>query len=544
MDVSALSGPRLILPRWRTLAQTPPHELTSSKRRDHVGAYKKLTVSEELFAWRQGQSLANAAELIEAAIVSGELSAASQAALYVLKRAQLAQPILVSSARFVLGQSMIGPAMVIDPWMRDEALRSKVGQLKKGMIDNPRDAITLTELARLYFLLGQRKKSVTAMERAIKGAPNSRFVLRSATQLFVMMNSSDRALATIWRSDAVRSDPWVQAAEVAVADACNLSPKFGTASLPLLLQEGSTDVRFSELAVGLASLEYKNGTKRSRIRKLLKSSLARPTENALAQILWVQEEADIEVEAASRIDGVQSADEAAAKIAYDKGDYQASKLSAYRWFTDQPFSLDAARDFIFTSGVLRGDYKSAVDVGNVALRLHPNEHSLINAQMYAAAMAGNLPLADQLIARLDAYRHNEEVVPFILAGRGLLAFRRGDVELGRKEYNAAIEFATKRKRHELVVNAVFYWLEQEAMARSSTEEDLELAVSEIDVQLGKMPKQLQRDLGHTRAVKKQSIRGSFDQLELIHSGEMTSIKSNRPVRFSIPAKHLPKHIKF
>ncbi len=65
-------------------------------------------------------------------------------------------------------------------------------------------------------------------------APNYRYVLRSTARFWAHRSALDkeyatRALDAIWASDVVRVDPWVQAAEVAVAKYLwPWTPRWGT----------------------------------------------------------------------------------------------------------------------------------------------------------------------------------------------------------------------------------------------------------------------------------------------------------------------------
>ena len=116
----------------------------------------------------------------------------------------------------------------------------------------PRDALSVLEIARLQSLIGQIHSAERYVERAVKLAPNDRYVLRSAARFWAHRSKSDteyatRALEVIWASDAVRFDPWVQAAEVSVANICGRTPRWGVRAEPAAEAERVTEAKTAEL---------------------------------------------------------------------------------------------------------------------------------------------------------------------------------------------------------------------------------------------------------------------------------------------------------
>ena len=156
---------------------------------------------------------------------------------------------------------------------------------KRQIAMAPRDAISHVELARLYYLLGQIKSSQNHIERSVNLAPNNRFVIRCATRFFNDQNQPDRALDVISRSEAGHIDPWIQAAEAACADRLNKTPKRAIRQLSFLASSKFVALSQSELAVALATINFKQGGKSKLTRSLLRAGLNQPTENALAQAL-------------------------------------------------------------------------------------------------------------------------------------------------------------------------------------------------------------------------------------------------------------------
>ncbi|MCW2366575.1 tetratricopeptide (TPR) repeat protein [Sphingobium sp. B7D2B] len=543
MDDSSQSNERQVLPRWRTLPNTPAHELKSAQRRSLPTPVVDIHRSSESRRWSGAKTVETACEMMELSILLGNEATGEEAAIWILRNKERVQPDAVRLARCITGEVKPHEATNYSgSWISNHAGRSRlIGSLKKLLLEHPRDAISYTELSRLYFLSGQHRQAQAALEMALRLAPDNRFVLRSAAQLFESLRDPERALAYIWRSDAVKGDPWVQAAEIALADRCDKSPRHGTKRLNELLTVEEGQLWTSELAAGLASLEFKNASKLRRVRRLLQNSANRPTENSLAQILWLEEHSGVSVHAQSLATQITAAHEAQARVYYDERNYVGARKESMAWLNDQPFSIDAAREVMFTSGIHLGDYSTAASVGIDALKIHPRDPSLINAQFHALAMAGDIDGATQMFAKLEEFRSNRDIVPYIHAGRGLLAFLTKDPIHGRLHYEKAVEAARDYKKPTLATNALIFWLEQEVICGSITPEDATFAVSKIDEALMKGKKAERRELAPTWETKRSAILGIPKEPTFITLGDAQT-KDGKRVRFGLNRDVLPDHL--
>lgn len=536
-------SPRQVLPRWRTLASTPGHELESSRRgsRSTIPINRAITI--EKAAFERSAGIVEAVELLETAVVSGNYSDATSAAYWVLRNQDRSRLGAVQLAKVVLGitpplEPLLPPNQTID----SPKLRYAAFQLKRRLVDHPRDAISRTDLARLYLLQGQHKKAADAMSIAAKAAPDNRFVLRSAAQLFATISQEERGLQLLWNSEAVRSDPWVQAAEVALVDAMGRSPRYGHRQRTALMATKDLSVRYSELAAGLASLEWKSGAKRSKVRKLIERSLASPTENSLAQAVWLGAEGDLNLTTEELISNSINAHEAQSRSAYEGGNYRLCAQSALNWFLDQPFSREAARDYLFVSSVHLSDYSQSSMIGEAALRLHPQDFTLLNGMMYASVMANKIGKARDYFDRLRSLKSDSSQQAFIHAGSGLLAFADGNIESGREFYLRAIETARDAKKPTLAINAYIYWLEREAHAGSSTSDEIFANIREIDSVLDKLPKHMSSDSNPTWQSKKQTIIEIVNGKQNLLTGSLR-LPGGKKVFYTIPPESLTAAMK-
>ena len=234
MQNNAVTTVRRLLPRWRSLAKTPSHELpaTRTPNRDKARP-NSIQLENALARWEETKGLTDASEVIDAALISGKYSVAIPAAYSVLRDGNAVLG-LNNAARQILGQVSDRPVSdLTSAAERDfKSIVARIVALKQRLYLLPRDAISTLEIARLQSLIGQTRSAERYVEQAVKLAPNDRYVLRSATRFWAHRSKPGdeqvlRALEAIWASDVVRVDPWVQAAEVAAASIIGRTPRWG-----------------------------------------------------------------------------------------------------------------------------------------------------------------------------------------------------------------------------------------------------------------------------------------------------------------------------
>lgn len=264
MQQDGLAGLRSVIPRWRPLDKTPAFELRSSSRRATAPCLSADLHEQAVERWEHSKSLEDAAEVVDGALIFGLTPKASEAAQQILSPDSEAMPLPQRIAKRLLDQRSSGQtAEVIDNLVSGiDGQYKTIRRLKRRLRLCPRDAITAMEIARLHSIIGQTDRACSYVERALKSAPDNRYILRSSARFFLHSSEKERALHTVQNSDAVRSDPWIQAAEVAVCTLLDKSPRWGAKEVRSLASAATLGVRYSELAAGLAMHELKHGNRR------------------------------------------------------------------------------------------------------------------------------------------------------------------------------------------------------------------------------------------------------------------------------------------
>ncbi|MCP5411967.1 MAG: hypothetical protein H6924_07520 [Alphaproteobacteria bacterium] len=117
-------------------------------------------------------------------------------------------------------------------------------------------------------------------------APTERHTLRSAVRMELHLQDEEAAHRLLKRSDATPHDPWLAAAEIAVATHREKSPTFFKVGQAILDSGNWLPHQVSELAAALGTTVIIDG-KHKRGRRFIQQGLADPTGNTLAQAEWI-----------------------------------------------------------------------------------------------------------------------------------------------------------------------------------------------------------------------------------------------------------------
>ena len=272
------------------------------------------------------------------------------------------------------------------------------------------------------------------MSVALQLAPNNRHVLRSACRLFLHFGDPGRAYEIVAKCDAVRSDPWLMAAELAVAELAERGPKYFRKGRGLVDRGGTSPGQFTELAGAVGTLELVAG-RRKNARDYFKKSVIDPTGNALAQAEWASPSFGGELVEQSYFDTGREIEEAVALQHLNKEEFRRVPDACDAWGRAEPY---AVRPFELGSSVSAfiEDYERTRKTVETGLRIHPRSGRLLNNYAFALANLGELDRADRVLDRIVSKEGTEWAVRE--ANRGLVAMRRGEHNLGVSLYRSAI----------------------------------------------------------------------------------------------------------
>ena len=468
MDDFHRNQERRLIPRWRfsnTISNSA--EFSGDPRKKRPSTLNKRYLEEKLFDWNAEQNIGNAIDLLSCGISGNWYDGIQPAITYLKQRNEILTPQVnelvqhalelteVSQNRETSEQSEL---VRNDKFMFLLACKNATDARQKLKRD-PRNVLAWLDLARAYTILGQINKAQTCVKRALFLAPTHRHVVRSAVRLYVHINEADRAHSLLIRNARTANDPWLIAAEIAVAKIAERNPKFLRHGWELIKSSGLPPEHLTELQSAIGTLEYYNGADR-KARQCIRASLVAPTDNTVAQARWIK----------SRLSHVSIDDEllrlplnyeARCWHALKGGSWDDAELECSKWLFDEPYSSRPALVGSCIGISLTAQFNFAVICAQVGLQAEPENVHLRNNIAVAMAYDGNMTKAIEHFNKIDPPKNSDFPKHVLVATHGLLRFRAGDIKGGQKLYTKAEILAPKedklrvkifRAREELFAN--------------------------------------------------------------------------------------------
>jgi tetratricopeptide (TPR) repeat protein len=415
--------------------------------------------------WKETPSLWNALDLINGALVGGQLSDAREAVEQVLtdeNTPEIARE-LVRTLVNAAGQ----PEDELNDLDTVDRSQQDVRFSRSRLSEHPRDAIEWVRLSRAYTILGVTEKARRAIQIALSLAPNNRYVLRSGARLYVHQGDFDRAQKLLFRPANEGHDPWLLAAEIAVCSTMGRSSNLAKLGQRKLVDDVPPH-DLTELAAAVGTLETSSGNLRS-ARKHLNQALVGANENSVAQINWISRNRFGEPIDTSEANPPRLY-EAHAWQRFQEGHWNEASDNAERWLLDQPFSSHPGLLFSYIQSDMLGRHLVAENTLRFALLANPNDMMLKNNLAYALINQGKLREAQVLLGGINL-SSAVGVQKLIVATVGLLKFRQGDVDEGRSLYLLAVQEAREMGDDVRAARALLYLAREEVTAKSATAQE-------------------------------------------------------------------------
>ena len=460
MNPQLLTRERQLIPRWRTFTFTnsrmelaaPAGVDTSNSESSPSNDFKN-----KLLAWEMSPTLMTAAELVGASLVEGKEEMAGQAAAYILSDQSGARPLV----RYLATQSTERTRTTSTQPNFDKLLAVKrKHQWRQRTRMYPENALAWVELALCEVIEGRDRSAVRAMNVALQLAPGNRHVVRSASRLFVHLDDKERAYNTVAKNGSTASDPWLIAAEIAIAGLVDRSPRFVKQGRRLLERGGYHPRQITELAGALGMLEF-NAGRGKKARELFLLSLIDPTGNTLAQIEWMAYMKMLNLNEQYKMEKWHETDEAMAYRFGRVGEMTKVPDVCRKWLVTEPF---AGRPYVVASTALTlvRDWRGVVEFAEAGLRMHPTVGQLLNNHAFALAHLGKLQEALGALAKVGDGDKRSTLIA--TANRGLVTMRMSKPQLGRRLYLEAISGFQKEGWERLSDVAKIYFAREAAIA--------------------------------------------------------------------------------
>ena len=327
----------------------------------------------------------------------------------------------------------------------------------------PNNPFAWLSMARCYTLLGlhSKKQCEKAISIASALAPSNRYVARAAARYYIHRNLPDLAISTLLRSGRVKHDPWLASALVASREIAKLPQKSIRTYVRLANNLAWSDFSRSELLAGIASLEVKSGSVKS-AKKIFRSVLKDPTENALAQAQWFSIfYKQLEIPDKTFLD--TKAYEAIENKAFREGDWGRVIESSLAWQRLEPFSKRPALNGTMVALSVLEDSQSALELIKPAYVANKSDPLVANNHAVSLIYCGQLVEAERVLEEAIKDGRKTEIAS-LQATMGLLSFRYNQLELGRQLYEGAIDIFEMEKDNRNQFICSLYWAREEIIA--------------------------------------------------------------------------------
>ena len=436
--------PRRMVPRWRFLSdRKPAPESSGDPRRSSPVSIDPLYLEQRLQLWSRDPSLTTAADVITGALTTGCKDKAIDAAQFIIENGSGTLPTVLAHAKRCLGlpseESSDGVQLSAPDLGTEQLARGIVSQSRHRISRDARNMEAWLDMSRAYAVLGQEKQAKRAMDRALIVAPDHRLSLRAAVRLHLHYADPERAAAILAKHARTRTDPWLLASEIAMNSILARTSKLIRHAKPMIESGRLPASQLTELYGAMATLDFYNGSVR-RTRQHTRSSLEDPNDNAVAQARWLSTlVGGLEIKPAA-FDIVTSY-EARCWRAMQKADWSVALTEAREWLLDEPFTSRPAVQASFIATSLIENYDLAESFTTIGLLAAPTNAMLLNNRTVIQIRKGNVTAAAETFRKIPAGFSNEHPEYVHLATRGLLSFRSGRPEDGRRDYERATQIA-------------------------------------------------------------------------------------------------------
>lgn len=471
---------RRVIPNWRSFGNTVALGELDTFKQKVPAQDNPFQINEYIIDFNLNKTIVHASELLSAAISNNVLTQeVISAAEFILKNSSKA-----SRLQILLANQILNPEDVQKKYTecnnddkllkffenQNDRIRKKIHDTKKTLQHYSQNPILYVELSRYYSIAGEETKSINAMKIAMHLAQENRFVLRSATRLFVHYHTEEKNYLEyiqriLAKSPFVSYDPWIMSAEISISNMLKRNSKFIKKGVELIASKNYSPFSYTELASNIGTIEMQNGGHK-KSRQFFKQSLVAPNDNTLAQIEWASRH-DKMLEISLDTYDTKKKFEALTFDTYYKGQFEQTLSHCIHWFFDQPYSKHPA---LFGSNIAAThvkDQAKAIALVKAGLMSHPNDPALINNYAYSLSLDDR---PDEALIELDKIRHSsnvpEETKVCLKATRGLALFRtriEQNIEEGRKLYKEALEDAKEIKNQNLMCVALLNYSREELL---------------------------------------------------------------------------------
>lgn len=440
---------RHTIPQWRIFDNVKKTgELDSIRRENQETIQEPLQELEKAkFQFDMYKSVPFASELVSLAFFHNNYNLAKEAASFLLKNQDnLSSKLILKQVNTILGINE-------DNIDSDTQYNQKIKELKAKVKIFPNNPYYWIDLAFYYSAIGQNDKAHRCILTGLQLRNNDRFILRSASRFFQHNDEPDRALYILRTSDRIKTDPWILASEISISEAIEKTSRNINIANKIVESQNFSPFSLSEINSALGTIQIESGNLKKG-KQYIKQSLINPNDNSLAQAEFIKYQKNINIPFEHSFNEIPLSYEADARAFSAECNWHQAFEECKKWQSDIPYSSRPAIFGSYLAGELLCDYEAAKSIAQKGITSNKDDESLLNNYAYSIICLGELDKADNILKKIKINHFTS------VATKGLLQYRRGDIELGRDLYEKAIDMCNKNEANSIAV-AYFHLASEE-----------------------------------------------------------------------------------
>ena len=301
------------------------------------------------------------------------------------------------------------------------------------------------------------------MNGAVQLAPHNRFVSRCAARFFVHIGDTSRARKILNNNGWINNDPWLLAAEIAVTSVMKRSSKHINAGRKLVLSDNYSPYSSSELCFAICKEDHKAG-KRKDWQQMFGMGLREPNDNSLAQAEYIAKAESKRLFDYGQFGAITHKDEADTRNYIVMGNFEEAFLSSIHWMREFRFSSEPVSFAFDLSCTFLKKYDYSAAIIRRWLDMNSQDFVMTNNLIYALGLSDKTEEAEQYYSKINVERRLKENVDngiCLLATKGLIEYRKNNIDEGRAYYQLSIDTAKRLRKKNLADKARLNMIREE-----------------------------------------------------------------------------------
>ncbi|KFB98907.1 hypothetical protein GTGU_04359 [Trabulsiella guamensis ATCC 49490] len=451
MSLINFDNNRVLAPSWlRSEDAAYSAELRALTRNTApASGFSGLEYLKELFLRQPGLDIA--IELLSVSYTENAVDISRQAAAYIIETKKQI-PLTLSNFCHSLLQEQQTKTIINDN------IHSQIRDKKIWLRNHPNDCLSWMDLSRLYMSIGQIGQAEKAIITGLGLSVNNRWVTRASSRFFFNLEDYERSHDILVKHPDIKNDPWLLASELAISNAYGRNSRYWSHSKKVL-EFGYYPYHISELQSSIGTLELQSGAVK-KAKVYFGNSLKCPNGNVFAQAKWAERKGNIR-NLVQHEDLIKQprAFEAKYQEAYCNRDMELALHFAKKWQEEEPFNQETAIQASYIASLL-DDYEQAQDISQKGLQINPNDETLKLNLMFSSIslehakenkLSGiSFTRAISIVTDMLKNEDNDSY-PHAIANMGLLYYKSGDLEKGKRFYELATEHFKKKNNRSFVL---------------------------------------------------------------------------------------------